>query len=107
MLTTTDKIEIPQKIIDKLRNNDLLIENFNIKNIPKEEPINHLNNNLTIENKNLSLWGKIKFTIKDYFNFFNNYLKSKIKLIENLYILRPIIYLSLMIIFKKNLLYLY
>ena len=78
-MSFTDKIELPSKVLEIINSN---------KNEELEESASVFN--LCFKN------------FKDYLEFLKLYIGKKINLIEILYILRPMIYLSLMIIFKKK-----
>ena len=61
-MMTTDKIEIPQKVIDKLKSQNLELINYKVVVIGK--------GNQTYSNNNkLSIWRKTTKTISDYLNF--------------------------------------
>lgn len=92
MRSTTNKIEIPSKVLEKLKENLIEISDYEIKNL----------NSVIVNESPRSMYGKIKETIYEYLNFFKNYLGIKINFIELLYILKPFIYLSLMICFDKK-----
>jgi len=87
----TDGIEIPQKVMDKFRKANIEIEN----NIPiKSQAAN--------EYQKISFIRKVSNIMNEYLKFFKNFLSKKLYLIEILYILRPLIYLGLLITFKKK-----
>ena len=75
--------------------------NFDIINY-KVEVIGNGNLKNSNSNNKLSIWKKTTKTILDYLNFLKIFLKKKVNIIEILYIIRPFIYLSLMVGLKKN-----
>jgi hypothetical protein len=90
-MSKTDKIEIPHKILQKF----------------KSLNVDFVNNTPTLsvgllEASKISIFSKIKKTIMDYLIFLKNFIKKSVNIVEILYILRPLIYLGLMIVFKKK-----
>lgn len=78
-MLSTDKIDIPNKVIQ-------LINKEHKEQVEEKESVKSL----------------IFKNIKEYFEFLKNYIVKNGNFIEILYILRPLIYLSSMIIFKKK-----
>ncbi len=76
-MLTSDKIELPQKILDLIKKKD--------DNEPKK-------------GRFLTFYEEIK----DYLKFFQFYCRENINIVEIIYLLRPLIYLTTMIIFKKK-----
>jgi hypothetical protein len=105
-LLSTDKVEIPQKVLEKLQMNDLEIQNFQIKKLHNSDQNGNINLNLNSTKYNSknksSAWENFLRVISSYLKFFKIFLINKSNIVEILYILRPLIYLSSMIFTNKK-----
>jgi hypothetical protein len=84
LFLTTDKIELPSKFLAKMELDSLQLSNLNGKNSFGD------------------FLRKFKNTFLEYYLFFKHFLKDKYNFVEILYILRPIIYLGLMLFFNSK-----
>jgi len=91
-MSKTDKIEIPEVFLDKLNM-------MKIKLKDNQFVVLSENNNGSISK---CFFNKIKKIFNDYTMFLKYFLQKKINLIEIIYLIRPLIYLGLMLVFKKK-----
>jgi len=106
ILLSTDKVEIPKKVLEKLHMNDLEIQNFQVQKLHDNSQNGNINLNFPSLNTNSknkkSLWQNFLRIFSSYLKFFKIFLNNKSNIIEILYILRPLIYLSCMIFTNKK-----
>jgi hypothetical protein len=84
LFLTTDKIELPSKFLAIMESDNFQLSNLNGRNSFGDCLRNFKN------------------TILEYFLFFKHFLKDKYSFVEILYILRPLIYLGLMLFFNSK-----